>query len=165
MDFKVRRLTVEDARIFRDIRLEALEDYPEAFQSTYETAADLPLEAYAVRLQMYALFGGFVGDDLQGFVGFTPFRNPKIAHKGVLWGMYVRPDGRGTGLAKTLLNAAFDYARDHVEQVVISVIADNKRALRFYEKMGFELYGTEPRALKMGGKYYDEEFRVKFLKP
>lgn len=163
MDFKVRRLTDGDARAYRDIRLQALEEYPEAFQATYESALDLPLEAYAVRLQMYALFGGFAGDDLRGFLGFTPLRNPKISHKGVLWGMYVQPGARGSGLAEAMLNAALEYARDHVEQVVISVIADNTRARRFYEKMGFEPYGSEPRALKIGGKYYDEEFRVKML--
>ncbi len=163
MQHKVRRLTEQDAKIFRDIRLEALEDYPEAFQATYESAVDLPLEAYAVRLQMYALFGGFAGGQLQGFLGFTPLRNPKIAHKGVLWGMYVQPAARGTGLAAAMVEAALDHARQHVEQVLISVIADNTRARRFYEKMGFESYGVEPRALKIGGKYFDEEFRVKIL--
>lgn len=163
MDFQVRRLTEADARAYRDIRLAALEEYPETFQATYEAAMDLPLEAYAVRLQMYALFGGFVNDDLQGFLGFTPLRNPKIAHKGVLWGMYVAPGARGTGLAAAMVGAALDHARDHVEQVLISVIADNARARRFYDRMGFEVYGVEPRALKIGGKYYDEEFRIKKL--
>jgi len=163
MSFEVRRLTESDARAYRDIRLEALEEYPETFQATYESAVDLPLESYAVRMQMYALFGGFIGDSLKGFLGFTPLRNPKIAHKGILWGMYIKPDTRGTGLAEAMIEAALAYARGHVEQVLISVIADNKRARRFYEKMGFEPYGVEPRALKIGGKYYDEEFRVKIL--
>ena len=108
-------------------------------------------------------YGGFVGDELKGFLGFTPLRNPKIAHKGVLWGMYVQPEARGSGLAEAMVEAALDYARGHVEQVLISVIADNGRACRFYERMGFERYGSEPRALKIGGEYYDEEFRVKML--
>jgi len=163
MAHEVRRLTESDARAYRDIRLEALEAYPEAFQATYESAQDLPLEAFAVRMQMYALFGGFVDGELAGFLGFTPLRNPKIAHKGVMWGMFVQPTARGTGLAKAMVEAALDYARGHVEQVLISVITDNGRARRFYEKMGFEPYGVEPRALKIAGKYYDEEFRVKML--
>ncbi|HEM46664.1 MAG TPA: GNAT family N-acetyltransferase [Alphaproteobacteria bacterium] len=163
MAIEVRRLTEQDARIFRDIRLEALEAYPEAFQSTYETAADLPLEAYAVRIQMYALFGGFIDGTLRGIVGFSPLRNPKIAHKGILWGMYVQPDARGTGLAEAMVTEALEHAKGSVEQVLISIITANERARRFYGKMGFEPYGIEPRALKMGGKYFDEEFRVKFL--
>ena len=163
MKFEVRRLTESDAKAYREIRLEALEAYPEAFQATYESAQELPLEAFAVRMQMYALFGGFMDGELAGFLGFTPLRNPKIAHKGGMWGMYVRPSARGSGLARAMVEAALDDARGKVEQVLISVITDNARARRFYEKMGFEPYGVEPRALKIGGKYYDEEFRVKML--
>ncbi len=164
MDIRVRRLTEDDAEIYRAIRLEALERYPEAFQSTYETSAELPLEAYVQRLQRHALFGGFRGDDLSGFVGFYPLRSPKVRHKGLLWGMYVKEEARGTGLAAALVEAVLDHARAHVDQILLSVITDNERARHFYGRMGFEPYGLEPRALKIGDRYYDEEFRVKFLK-
>ncbi len=163
MDKQVRRLTEDDAEIFRKIRLEALKNHPETFQSTYESAAELPLDAFAQRLRQYALFGGFIGDDLCGFVGFYPLRNPKISHKGLLWGMYVTEAARGTGLAEAMVEAVMDHAWGKVEQILISVIEENKRARRFYEKMGFELYGLERHALKIDGRYYDEEFRVKFL--
>lgn len=163
MDKQVRRLTEDDAERFRKIRLEALERHPETFQATYESAAELPLDAYVQRLRRYALFGGFVGDELCGFVGFYPLTNPKISHKGLMWGMYVTEAARGTGLAEAMVEAVVDYARDKVEQILLSVIEDNERAKRFYEKMGFEPYGLERRALKIGERYYDEEFRVKFL--
>lgn len=163
MSNTVRRLTEDDAEIFREIRLEAIEEYPEAFQSTYERAADLPLEAFADRLKRYVLFGGFVDSRLMGFVGFYPLHNPKISHKGVLWGMYVREDARGTGLAQAMVEAVLDFAKDNVEQVVLSVITANKRARHFYEKMGFERYGLEKRALCIDEQYYDEEFMVRFL--
>ncbi len=163
MDKQVRRLTEDDAERFRKIRLEALERHPETFQSTYESAAELHLDAYVQRLRRYALFGGFIGDELCGFVGFYPLTNPKISHKGLMWGMYVTEAARGTGLAEAMVEAVVDYARDKVEQILLSVIEDNERAKRFYEKMGFEPYGLERRALKIGERYYDEEFRVKFL--
>lgn len=163
MDMQVRRLTEDDAEIFRKIRLEALERHPETFQATYESAAGLPLDAYVQRLRQYALFGGFIGDELCGFVGFYPLRNPKISHKGIMWGMYVAEDARGSGLAEAMVETVIDYARDKVEQIIISVIADNERATRFYQKMGFEPYGYERRALKIDGRYHDEEFRVRFL--
>ncbi len=163
MDKQVRRLTEDDAERFRKIRLEALERHPETFQATYESAAELPLDAYVQRLRQYALFGGFIGDELCGFVGFYPLKNPKISHKGLMWGMYVTENARGTGLAEAMVEAVVDYARDKVEQILLSVIEDNERAKRFYEKMGFEPYGLERRALKIDDRYYDEEFRVKFL--
>jgi RimJ/RimL family protein N-acetyltransferase len=164
MELEVRRLTVADAQIFRTIRLEALAAYPIAFQATYESTADLPLEAFAQRLQRYALFGGFLDRRLCGFVGFHAFKNPKIAHKAIMWGMYVTEEARGTGLAEAMVETVFEHARGKVEQVLLSVITENERARRFYGKMGFEPYGLESRALKVDDTYYDEEFRVRFLK-
>lgn len=163
MSIEVKRLTEDDAEGYRELRLEALREYPEAFQATYESAADLPVEAYARRLQMYALFGGFIDGRLAGFVGFYPLRNPKIAHKAILWGMYVRPEARGSGLADAMLDAVLEHARGQVEQVMLSVIVSNERARRFYERRGFEPYGLERHALKIDDKYHDEEFRVLFL--
>ena len=163
MEMEVRQLTEDDAEGYREIRLQALERHPEAFQATYETVADLPLDAYRQRLRRYALFGGFIDDRLCGFVGFYPLKNPKISHKGLIRRMYLAEDARGSGLAEKMVEAVVEHARDEVEQLLISVIADNDRARRFYEKMGFEPYGTERRALKIGERYFDEEFRVKFL--
>ena len=163
MDFEVRRLREADAEAYRAIRLEALERFPEAFQSTYESAAELPLEAYVQRLERYALFGGFIGDELAGFVGLHRFTNQKIRHKAILWGMYVREAARGTGVAEAMVAAVLDHARGQVEQILISVITNNERARHFYEKMGFQAYGLEKRAFKIGEDYYDEEFRVLFL--
>jgi ribosomal protein S18 acetylase RimI-like enzyme len=164
MEISVRRLAEEDAEIFREIRLEALDRHPEAFQATYERSAELPLEAFAARLKRYLLFGGFLDGRLMGFVGFYPLQNPMIKHKGVLWGMYVREEARGTGLAQAMVETVLEYAGEHVEQVVLSVMASNERARRFYEKMGFERYGLEKNALRIGDRYFDEEFRVHFLK-
>ncbi len=110
MDFEVRRLREADAEAYRAIRLEALELFPEAFQSTYESAAELPLEAYVQRLERYALFGGFIGDELAGFVGLHRFTNQKIRHKAILWGMYVREAARGTGVAGAMVEAVLDHA-------------------------------------------------------
>ena len=163
MGMDVRRLTQDDAEVFREIRLEALDRHPETFQSTYESAAELPLDAFKQRLRQYALFGGFVDGALCGFVGFYPLKNPKISHKGLMWGMYVKEAARGTGLAEAMVEAVVDHAKGKVEQILLSVIEDNERARRFYEKMGFEPYGLEPRALKIGERYLGEEFRVRFL--
>jgi ribosomal protein S18 acetylase RimI-like enzyme len=47
-----------------------------------------------------------------------------------------------------------------IEQVVLTVVADNDRARRFYQRWGFSVYGTEPRAIKVGAAYLDEALMV-----
>jgi ribosomal protein S18 acetylase RimI-like enzyme len=43
------------------------------------------------------------------------------------------------------------------------VVQDNTAALSLYRALGFEVYGSEPRALKDAGRYSDELLMVRFL--
>jgi RimJ/RimL family protein N-acetyltransferase len=84
----------------------------------------------------------------------------KQRHKGMLWGMYVRAQARGTGLAAALVQQVAAHARPLVEQVCLTVVASNAAARRLYGAAGFEEYGLEQRALKVGTEYYDEVLMV-----
>ena len=77
--------------------------------------------------------------------------------------MYVRPEARGTGLASALVRSLIEHAREHVEQIQLTVVSNNPRARRFYQRMGFSEYGLEKKALKFNGVYFDEILMVKFL--
>ena len=48
---RIRLLTPEDALSFRELRLRALKDHPDAFGSSYEEAANLSVEETAERLK------------------------------------------------------------------------------------------------------------------
>ena len=81
----------------------------------------------------------------------------KLRHKGLIWGVYVRPSARRAGLGMALLARVLDHARGGaVEEVRLSVVASNGAAIRFYEAAGFEAYGVERRALKVAGRYHNE---------
>jgi RimJ/RimL family protein N-acetyltransferase len=161
--FSVRRLSNQEADTYRSIRLESLQQDPEAFGSTLEREVNESRQNFLERFDRSTLFGGFVGPKLQAIVGFQPFEGPKIAHKGVLWGMYVRPEARGTGLATALVGSLIEHAREHVEQIQLTVVSNNPRARRFYQRMGFSEYGLEKEALKYNGVYFDEVLMVRFL--
>jgi ribosomal protein S18 acetylase RimI-like enzyme len=162
--FIVRRLSRQDADTFRSIRLESLQQNPEAFGSTFEREINEPRIYFLERFDRNTQFGGFVSGELMAIVGFHPLEGLKLSHKGVLWGMYVRPECRGTGLATALVESLIEYAREHhVEQIQLTVTASNPRALRFYRRMGFSEYGLERNALKYKGIYYDETLMVRFL--
>ena len=85
------------------------------------------------------------------------------AHKGILWGLYVRPGNRRTGLGRALLRAALTHARGQFEQVVLHVVSDNDPARLLYESEGFVSYGLERRAMKDGARYLDEYLMVRYL--
>ncbi|MBV8099410.1 MAG: GNAT family N-acetyltransferase [Verrucomicrobia bacterium] len=163
--FTIRRLGADDVKVFRSIRLEGLRNVPDAFGSTFEKESSEPEEYFADRLTRSAVFGGFVGDRLVGVAGFYSFEDTKSAHKGVLWGMYVTPEARGSGVATNLVERLLEHAAKEVEQVQLTVTASNPRARRFYQRMGFVEYGLEAKSLKYKGVYFDEVLMVKFLSP
>jgi RimJ/RimL family protein N-acetyltransferase len=160
---QIRRLEISDAALFRDIRLEALQENPEAFGSTFERENAEPLSWFEARLAAADIFGAFVDGTLVGMAGYSARENSKQAHKGLLWTMYVRARARNTGLGRKLVKVVLDHARGRVEMVQLTVVSENESARRLYRAMGFVEYGYEEKALKHNGRYYDEVLMVNFL--
>ena len=153
---KIRRLTSADAAAYREIRLAGLRDTPEAFGSTFARESTQPLTWFCDRLGNSAVFGAFHLTALLGVAGLAIREGEKERHKGLLWGMYVRPDARKAGVGRRLVEAVVDHARAHVEVIQLSVISGNEPARRLYSSLGFVEYGLERDSLKQSGRYYDE---------
>jgi RimJ/RimL family protein N-acetyltransferase len=165
ISLKLRRLETNDLEIYRDLRLEGLKRHPEAFASSWESESGKPASWWAERLETNTVFGGWVNNSpLVGVAGLRVQDIVKVRHRGVLWGMYIRPEARGTGLAAALVQQVVAHARTVVEQVCLTVVASNVAARRLYSAAGFEEYGLERRALKVGDEYYDEVLMVLPLK-
>lgn len=162
---QIHRLMPADAPQFREIRLEALQQAPEAFGSTFEQECSLSLAQFEEVLAKSDVFGAFLGSDLLGMAGYRTQTGAKKAHKGYLWGMYVRASARGAGVAKPLVEAVLAHARKHVELVQLTVVAENERAQRLYRSCGFVAYGHEVHSLKQNGRYYDEVLMAVALDP
>lgn len=158
--FDIRRLTRDDAAIYRAIRLEGLERHPEAFGASYEDEAARDLDAFAKRLVGGVIFGGFQAGALCGIAGYFVHPEPKVRHKAALVGMYVREGARGAGLAGQLVDRVVGHAAQHVELLHLTVNTANPVARRLYERRGFTCFGVDPRSLKVGGRYYDEALMV-----
>jgi len=164
MRIVLRRLTPEDAALYREIRLVGLRESPEAFGSTFDAENARPVEWFSERLRNRAgTFGAFDGEELVGTAGLRIGEGQKEAHKGTLVGMYVRAGWRQAGLGRRLVQAVLDFAREHVEIVQLSVVSENAAARRLYLSLGFREYGFELRSLKQDGRYYDEVLMAKDL--
>ena len=77
-------------------------------------------------------------DDNESLVGFYGF---SVHGSTVEFGLGLRPDLTGRGLGSGFLNACLDYAKEneHPETFRLKVAAFNERAIRVYERAGFEL--------------------------
>jgi ribosomal protein S18 acetylase RimI-like enzyme len=153
----IRRLDASDAAAFRDIRLAGLRDDPAAFGATFEEEAALPPAAFADRLARNAVYGAEGPDGrLDGTCGLFVQDTAKLRHKGVVWGLFVRPEARGRGLGLALVRRVIAEAAGSVEELRLAVGAGNLAASRLYFRLGFRAHGREPRAMRVGGAYLDE---------
>lgn len=157
----IRRLTPEDAPVFQAFRLEALQSTPTAFGSSFEEEKDFPASVIEGRLAFKVdrgPFGAFEGTELVGLVALGRENLKNLAHKALIWGLYVKPSHRGEGIAKALLQEALSLARSvpEVIQVNLSVNASNTAAIKLYESFGFKTFGQEPGALRLNGELHDE---------
>ncbi len=159
----VRRLGAGDVDALRRIRLTALKTSPGAFGTTHEAERAQPDAHFASRLATSIVLGAFEADRVIGMLGCKRYDGAREAHKAFLWGFYVEPDRRGCGVAGALLGAGLEAVAGDVEQVHLTVVADNRVAIGLYERFGFRAYGTEPRSLKTDGVYSDELLMVLFL--
>ena len=159
----VRALVPEDAPAFRELRIRALREHPEAFGRTPEEVD--PVEVWRQRLADDAksdldfMLGAFENDVLVGVAGCHRERFIKQRHIASIWGVYVSLEYRRRGLGRELCLAAIERASTwpDLECLWLDVTTSNQRARALYVSCGFKSVATKPRSLRVGDRYYDEE--------
>lgn len=159
----IRVLDPADAESYREIRLESLLNHPEAFLSSYEAEAEMPMETTRTRLQPVAgsfTLGGFNEQgELMGVVTFVRENRDKLRHKGNVYAMYVKPGARKQRLGTLLMSELIARVRQipGLELLNLTVFSNNHPAKRLYVSLKFTCYGTERNAVKQNGSYWDED--------
>ena len=138
----VRLLRRNDAALFRDLRLRALADAPDAFAQTLADAEAQP-DAYWERLTRSVTEPGgqvmFVAEDGAPPVGLVfgllDPKRPSVARVG---GMWVAPEARSRGAGRALLGAVVAWARERgLGTLELWVTEGNSAAARLYRRAGF----------------------------
>jgi len=163
----VRLLTPEDAAQYVDLRARMLADAPLAFGAS--PGHDLMSSIEAVREQIArgddsAIYGAFA-PGLVAAIGVYREDRPKTRHRMHVWGAYVTPPYRGRDLGRRLLEAAVAHARGipGVTVLHISVTDAAPAARHLYERAGFEVWGSEPDALRHEGRTVTEHHMLLHL--
>ena len=141
----IRRVTLEDLHVYREVRLRALQDAPTAFASTYEAELSRPAHAWVERLSQAsagndrAIFLAFDDSDCVGLVACV---EDDLGADRQLVSMWVAPSHRGTGVATDLVDAVTSWAEEAgAHRIGLWVTRGNDRAQRFYERCGFSVTG------------------------
>ena len=81
------------------------------------------------------------GDKVVGFATYGKYRNDELTDAGEIYAIYVLENYYGSGVGQSLMQASLgelDYP-----MIALWVLKENGRAIRFYEKCGFQLDGRE----------------------
>ncbi len=166
----IRLLTPSDAEAWWQLRLEALRNDSASFADSAEEHLTKSLDVARERLSgdpsQNFVFGAFEDEQLAATAGFYRYTHLKELHKGHIWGVYVRPESRGKGVARALLEEIIRRARliEGLEQILL-VASAHLPARKLYEALGFQAYGVEPRSLKIstgkiGTEYVDDVLMI-----
>lgn len=161
----VRLADVDALRDLRNLRIEALRRHPIAFTAdlaeaqarTTDQWRDLVAKSTGGDTPDVIMVADAAERGLAGMTGVFVPPQPKLAHAGIVWGVYVREDFRRRRLGERLVRAAIDWARTkRLVTLRLSAVQGNGQARRCYERCGFVQYGIEPMTVKWEGKFYDE---------
>ena len=164
----IRRLTAADVGRYRELRCQALTETPLLFIESLEDFEQLATDAIVSRLSSPSRFvlGAFADNgDLLGVIGFRRETAARLAHIGYLLELYVAPGARGFRLGQLLVSMLLDEGREiaGVEQLKVQLEASNSRAQALYEAFGFQTWGIEPRAVRVGDVVSDDCHMILFL--
>ena len=145
MTARVARLSESDWRVFAVIRLRALTDSLGESDPQYRKEVTFTAAQWRRRLRDHAQFAALIGDRPVGLIGAQQ-ENPDSVY---LYSLWLDPAARGQGLARPLVAAAVDWARDQrVRTVTLRVAADNVAARGVYESLGFAADTAESPGLR-----------------
>ncbi len=140
MTVRVTRLTESDWRIFAGVRLRALSDSLGEHDPQYQQESSFTAAQWRRRLRDHAQFAALIGNRPVGLIAAQQENTDTV----YLYSLWLDPEARGQGLAKPLVTAAVDWARDRrARMVTLRVAADNTAARGVYESLGFTQALTE----------------------
>jgi GNAT superfamily N-acetyltransferase len=138
----VRETTAEEWKVLRDIRLEALQDAPEAFGSTYADQAALEEADWRRAISRGGTFLAYVREENTAKPAGLVSGDLEHPNTVQLMSMWVRPQARGDGVGEALIDAVINWAKArNAASVHLWVIETNKYARMLYDRCGFSPTG------------------------
>ena len=141
-DFMIRQMGMPDWEQYKAIRLQSLQDAPDAFGATYDNEVKFTDAHWQSRLRSHVedrLVSSFIAElngEAIGLAGGVIFNDtPGTVN---IFQMWVSPSARRRGVAMALLNQIQEWAKNNAcRRLALSVNAENETAVRLYKESGF----------------------------
>lgn len=162
MSITIRRLARDEWRTYRDLRLRALAESPDAFSRTLADEQSRADAEWSGRLASASDFDLPLVAELDGApIGLVWGRidasSPDVAH---LYQMWVSPSHRRLGAGRLLVDAVIRWARAaSVRWLGLGVTCGDTPAMRLYSRAGFTPAG-EPEPLRTGSTGLAQTMRL-----
>jgi ribosomal protein S18 acetylase RimI-like enzyme len=152
----VRVLSESDWQEYRAIRLAALQDAPDAFASTYAEESQLDEPTWRSAMVRAHRLLALRGKSPVGVVSVGPVAGEEDAAD--LFGLWVAPEVRNTGVAWQLVEAASQQAvHDRATRLYYWVSTENGRAVAFATNFGFRVTSQRRTARVSHSEFGDQE--------
>jgi GNAT superfamily N-acetyltransferase len=158
-EISVRELTEDEWETYREVRLAALEDSPEAFVASLSEEQAYDEAFWRTRMRRSRRLLAEVDGRAVGVasVGEAGSDNPTVAE---LFGLWVAPEFRGAGVATQLVQAGADTARRQGRtHIAYWVGTDNGPAVAFASGSGFRPTDSR-RPMRLASGAGDEEIAM-----
>ena len=121
-------------------------------QATNETALNFIRNSFSGEDQHFAYV-----NEQDEYLGTISLKRISHVNDKAEYAVVARKCAQGTGAAKKATEELLQYAFHELglHKVYLSVLAENIRAQKFYEKCGFKREGLEVDAVKINGEYHD----------
>ncbi len=149
-----------DKQDYRSLRLEALRQSPESFESTFEEENEKS-ELFFERIltnqdKNYLGFGAFINQKLVASVALKKEIQLKSRHRANIFQLYVQETSRnkniGYRMVSQLIDTAFRTFTD-LETIRLTLMQKSLAARCLYYKLGFSIYGLDSNFHKNGQEY------------
>ena len=160
---EIQEATTDDSRAIAELHVDvwqrAYRDIlPENYLASLSTSEREATWRRMVEQQPAHLLVARVADAVIGFVAFGASRDEDApTDRAEIWAIYVEPASWSTGAGQALwLRAQQRIVAEGYKSASLWVLADNERAVHFYEQAGFVLEPKSRKSFELGGTSVEE---------
>lgn len=161
-DVKIIKLDPNDWLLYRDLRINAVQESPQAFGTSYEEELATSDADWKRRLGLNMLFAVKNGK-LVGMVGAVIESRERLRHIAKVISMYVVPEERGKKVGTLLLSHLLEDLKNFecLKKITLQVTLEQIPAIRLYKKLGFHVSGVLEDEYYFGNRFYDQLIMTK----